>query len=59
MKVRIILCNSAGELDRQTIEINESANNEIANNEISCEIIQALKCWTLAPGDSIEILEVD
>ncbi len=60
MKVRIILSNPGGELDRQTIEVtNLHTERESADYEISCEIFRALACWTLAPGDTIKIEEVE
>ena len=55
MKIRIILSNLGGEMDRQTIEAREP---EHGAERTSIDIIQALKAWTLAPGDTITIQEV-
>jgi hypothetical protein len=53
MKIRIILSNSGGEMDRQTIEW-----DQMSDSELSADIHQAMKAWTLAPGDTITIKEV-
>ena len=60
MKVRIILSNFGGELDRQTIEINSlHTQRESADAEISAAILDAIHCCPVAPGDTIKIEEVD
>jgi hypothetical protein len=53
MKIRIILSNSGGELDRQVIEANENASTDLSDS-----IYDAIKAWPLAPGDTITIKEV-
>ncbi len=52
-KIRITLSNVGGELDRQVIEFSEPVHEY----EVSRAILEALKCWTLAPGDVIRIGE--
>jgi hypothetical protein len=54
MKIRIILSNSGGEKDGQTVQIPDYENAEY----ISLCIRSALECWPLAPGDTITIKEV-
>ena len=49
MKIRIILSYSYGEQDEQTIE-----TSSVSNWGNSAEIIEALKAWPLAPGDTIK-----
>ena len=53
MKIRIVLRNSGGELDRQVVEANENANTDVSDS-----IVDAIRAWTLAPGDTITIQEV-
>lgn len=55
MKVRIILSGAGGELDRQTIKVNDVNMRMKMGNEIH----EALRCWWLAPGDTIKIVEVE
>jgi len=57
MKIRIIHSRRNSfdreyELDRQTLD---EAGGETINSE---NIIESLKAWTLAPGDTIKIVEV-
>ena len=56
MKIRIILSNSGRETDRQTIDITDA--DATSNYEIGTAIVSALEAWTLAPGDTIKIVEV-
>jgi hypothetical protein len=56
MKIRIILSNSGRETDRQVIDITDA--DATSNYEIGTTIISALEAWTLAPGDTIKIVEV-
>jgi hypothetical protein len=56
MKIRIILSNSGHETDRQTIDITDA--DATSNYEIGTAIVSALEAWTLAPGDTIKIVEV-
>lgn len=61
MKVRIILSGAGGELDRQTIDIdNLHTHSDSAATEIGSAIANAIAdfCWTLAPGDTIKIEEI-
>ena len=53
MKIRIILSNSGRKNDHQTIEVADDSNYDVATS-----IIAALEAWTLAPGDTIKIVEV-
>ena len=45
--------NGAGELDRQMLEYPDEQNP----TELSNDIFMALEAWTLAPGDTIRIVE--
>jgi len=54
MRIRLILCNSGGELDRLTMNVN--ADDDSA--EVSQLIHDELDAWVLAPGDTIKIVEV-
>ncbi len=54
LTIQIILCGPGGELDRQTVQIFEDCGETISSH-----VIEALKAWTLAPGDIITIEEVD
>jgi hypothetical protein len=54
MKIRIVLCNSGGELDRQIIDVGD----DDGTTNISCEVKEAIETWTLRPGDTIKIVEV-
>jgi hypothetical protein len=54
MKVLITLIGPGGELDRQTIEANGAASTDVSDS-----IHDAMKAWTLSPGDTIKIVEVD
>lgn len=53
MQVQIILSGSGGELDRQTIDVGDNDSAEVSN-----DIMGAIEAWTLAPGDTIKIVEV-
>jgi hypothetical protein len=50
MKIIIILSTAKGEIDRQTIEADET--------NLTDDIVQALTCWDLEPGETIKIVEV-
>ena len=55
MKIRIILRGKYGsEMDRQDIDVRDDDDSA----EVSHEIIEAIEAWTLAPGDTIKIVEV-
>lgn len=51
MKIRIILSNNDGG-DQQVIDVRDD------NGEMSHKIIEAIKAWSLVPGDTIKIVEV-
>lgn len=53
-KVKISLSNIGGELDSQTVRIDGDDADEF-----SAAIIEALKTWALAPGDTIEIIDLE
>ena len=55
MKIRIILSTAEGEIGRQTID---RQTIEADETSLTDDIAQALKCWDLAPGDTIKIVEV-
>jgi hypothetical protein len=52
MKIEIVLTSKAGELDRQTIDIDDDDPDEISH-----EIFEAMEAWVLSPGDTITITE--
>ena len=52
-KYEITLCSRAGELDRQVIEVPETA----ASWQLTHYVAEAIKCWALADGDVIRVLE--
>ena len=52
-KWEITLCSHAGELDRQVIEVPETAEDW----QLTHYVCEALKCWTLVDGDVIRIRE--
>ena len=52
-KWEITLCSHAGELDRQVIEMPETAEDW----QLTHYVCEAIKCWTLADGDVIRIRE--
>jgi hypothetical protein len=52
LKIRITLSNSAVVLDSQTIQVPEESADTL-----SSLVFEALKAWTLAPGDTIKIDE--
>jgi hypothetical protein len=51
MKIKITLSGLGGELDQQVIDAEEG-------EKVSENIHQAMKCWQLAPGDTIVIADV-
>lgn len=53
MKIRIILSNSGGELDRLTLDADDN-DPALASEQIR----SGLEAWVLAPGDTITIKEV-
>lgn len=53
MKIRIILSNSGGELDRLTMDVGDDDPAEVSGH-----IHDELDAWQLAPGDTIKIVEV-
>lgn len=52
LTVDLVLYGRGGELDRQTVQVFEDCGETI-----SSQLIEALKAWTLAPGDTIRIVE--
>ena len=52
-KWEITLCSHAGELDRQVIELPETAEDW----QLTHYVCEAIKCWSLADGDVIRIRE--
>jgi hypothetical protein len=52
-KYEITLCSNAGELDRQVIELPETAEDW----QLTHYVCEAIKCWSLADGDVIRIRE--
>ena len=52
-KYEITLANRAGELDRQVIEVPETAQSW----QLTHYVCEAIKVWTLADGDVIRVLE--
>ena len=53
MRLTIKLIGSGGKFDHQTIDVPDLPRDR------STEIHVALKCWTLSPGDTIKIEEID
>lgn len=51
MTITITLNNGGGELDRQSLNV----DNEDDSAEVSEQIFDALRAWVLAPGDTITI----
>ena len=58
MKIQIVLNGLGGELDRQTIETRPPMIGSKADAD-SDAILETMKAWTLAPGDTIKIVEVE
>lgn len=54
MKLRITLNNSGGELDAKVIDADPGVYEDCSD-----AIKSAMDDWTLAPGDSIEISEIE
>lgn len=54
MKIEIILNGKGGELDRQTITVNDDDSAEVSH-----AIYDAIEAWTLSPGDTIVINELE
>ena len=52
-KYEITIANYNGELDRQVIEVPETAEDW----ELTHYVCEAIKCWSLADGDVIRIRE--
>jgi hypothetical protein len=52
-KYEITLANRAGEIDRQVIELLEGSESW----QLTHYVAEAIKCWALADGDVIRILE--
>ena len=52
-KWEITLANTSGELDRQVIEVPETAEDW----QLTHYVCEAIKTWTLADGDVIRIRE--
>jgi hypothetical protein len=50
-RIRIVLENAGGELDRQDIEA--------SGDDASGEIYAALASWSLAAGDTIRIITIE
>ena len=50
MKVRIVLNGTGGELDRQTINVNDNDSAEVSE-----QIHDVINAWVLSPGDTIVI----
>jgi hypothetical protein len=53
MTVYVVLCNSAGELDRKEVKCNEGDDSA----ETGSAIYDAMLDWTLAVGDTIKVIE--
>jgi hypothetical protein len=53
-KYEITLCNRAGEIDRQVIDVPDNTEPW----QLTHYVCEALKCWALADGDVIRILAV-
>jgi hypothetical protein len=52
-KYEITLCSRGGELDRQVIEVPETMQSW----QLTHYVAEAIKCWALADGDVIRVLE--
>jgi hypothetical protein len=52
-KYEITLASRAGEIDRQVIEVPET----VEGWQLTHYVAEALKCWALADGDVIRVLE--
>lgn len=57
MKIKVALDNGAGELDSKTFEIKEGCSDE--QEAVSSKVKEVLEGWTLTPGDTITIREID
>jgi hypothetical protein len=53
MKIRIVLSNSGGELDRLTMDVRDDDAVDVSE-----QIHGELDAWLLSPGDTIKIVEV-
>jgi len=56
MKLKIILDNGAGELGSHVIEVRHGEDENVVLDKAVIKLIQ--HTWTLAPGDTIRIVEV-
>jgi len=57
MKLKIILDNGAGELGSHVVTVPQGEDENTILDRAVIKLIQ--HSWTLAPGDTIRIVEVD
>ncbi len=56
MRVKVILDNGGGELDRKDISVSDNAQD--LQEVLSLAIHEAIDKWVLSPGDTIRIEEI-